>query len=494
MSAAEATELEESFDTDTQRSYRHLRRIASGGMGTVDLVVRKEGRFRRLLALKRLRSAHREETDLKAMFLEEARLSGLLRHPNVVSVFDVGEDEAGPFLVMDYVDGMSLAAVVRAFSAQLPASVCVEVAMLAARGLHAAHELLDEDGQPLELVHRDVSPQNVLIGYDGTVQVSDFGIAKALGQTTKTSTGILKGKLGYMAPEVLLFEPLDRRADIFALGIVLFEMLARRRLYGKNGEQPAGWRILHEAPPDIGLEREDLTPDLVELLLSMLAKSPDFRPASAREVERRLHDVREDLRLQSPDFIDLADFMRSEFATKASISRREVSALMKAAAEAPPPAPLGRPQPPKRAWLAPALALGVLVAGGAWWARAPEPSATQAPPRNALPESEPSAPPQPVPVAPVASDGPAGQAANATPMERTEASRRRARMRPSMREPEPTGEASALPVRSDAMRPRAMHASPMETTSAPSMEPEAAMEPASRNVEDALRQNGIEPW
>ncbi|MEM6957968.1 MAG: protein kinase, partial [Myxococcota bacterium] len=176
MSAAEATELEESFDTDTQRSYRHLRRIASGGMGTVDLVVRKEGRFRRLLALKRLRSAHREETDLKAMFLEEARLSGLLRHPNVVSVFDVGEDEAGPFLVMDYVDGMSLAAVVRAFSAQLPASVCVEVAMLAARGLHAAHELLDEDGQPLELVHRDVSPQNVLIGYDGTVQVSDFGI------------------------------------------------------------------------------------------------------------------------------------------------------------------------------------------------------------------------------------------------------------------------------------------------------------------------------
>jgi len=175
-----------------------------------------------------------DDPSVRRMFLEEGRIAGLVRHPHVVSVVDVGEDDAGPYLVMDFVEGVSLAEVVARTAARrqlVPMPIALRIATQVAEGLHAVHETAGPDGQPLQLIHRDISPQNVLIGFDGTARVSDFGIAKALGRATRTTTGVLKGKLGYLAPERLRFEEPDRRADLFSFGVVLFELLAGRRLY-----------------------------------------------------------------------------------------------------------------------------------------------------------------------------------------------------------------------------------------------------------------------
>ena len=138
------------------------------------------------------------------MFLDEGRIAGLVRHPHVVSVVDVGEDEAGPYLVMDFVEGVSLAELIARAAARgehVPMTVALRIAAQVAAGLHAVHETRGADGKLLQLIHRDVSPQNVLIAFDGTARVSDFGIAKALGRATRTTTGVLKGKVGYLAPD-----------------------------------------------------------------------------------------------------------------------------------------------------------------------------------------------------------------------------------------------------------------------------------------------------
>jgi serine/threonine-protein kinase len=274
-------------------SYRSLEVIAKGGMGTVELVTRQEGRFRRLYALKRLHEHLTEDAEFQGMFLDEARVAGLIDHPNVVSVLDVGRDERGPYLVMPYVHGISLARLVtlaRRANDVVPIQVALRIGLDVAKGLHAAHDVIDADGTLLHLVHRDLSPQNVLVGFDGTARVTDFGIAKALGQSTRTSTGVAKGKHSYMSPEQLTFRAVDRRSDLFALGIVLYELLAGRRLYGGPGSD--GPRaILEEPPPDIGEVRPDVPPAIVELLLELLSKSPDERPADAAIVAHRLESV-----------------------------------------------------------------------------------------------------------------------------------------------------------------------------------------------------------
>ena len=296
--------------------YRRVCVLASGGVGTVELALREEGRFRRLYAVKRLLDVYRDDADFRAMFLDEARIAGLIRHPNVVSVLDVGEDERGPYLVMDYVEGVSAAALVTravASEVQLPLQVCVRVAMEVAEGLHAAHEQRDARGRPMHLVHRDVSPQNLLIGFDGITRVTDFGIAKALGRSTRTQTGVLKGKFGYMSPEQLRFEEPDRRSDVFSLGIVLFELASGERLY-KNVEGMDGTRrILNEPPPDLAEHRDDVPPDLVHLLFSMLAKDPEHRPADAKTVARRLEGILAELVVEEGR-VEVDEFLATAFA------------------------------------------------------------------------------------------------------------------------------------------------------------------------------------
>ncbi len=277
--------------------YLPLYPIAKGGIGVVQLVLKREGSFERLYAMKTLREHLREEKTFRDSFLQEARIAGLLRHSNVVSVTDVGEGRDGPYFVMDYIEGITLAQLLRGLprGELLSIQLCLRIAQQVARGLHAAHELTTHDGKPLQLVHRDVSPQNVLIGFDGVVRVADFGIAKALGRDNQTTTGILKGKLGYMAPEQLRFERPDRRTDLYSLGVVLFELLAGRRLYSGGAESEAPHLILHGPTPDISEERRDVPDSLVALLFDLLAKDRDHRPLDAREVADCIGDILEEM-------------------------------------------------------------------------------------------------------------------------------------------------------------------------------------------------------
>ena len=242
-------------------SYTFVAAIAQGGMGYVELCCRREGRFIRWAARKRLHAQLRSDPVFRTMFMDEARVAGLVRHPNVVSVSDVGEDGDGPYLIMDYVEGVSLSRLFRQAARdrrQVPLQVAVRICKDAAIGLHAAHEVRAEDGSPLNLVHRDVSPQNVLIGFDGSVRVTDFGIAKALGNANQTTAGVLKGNMGYLSPEQLRFEEPDRRSDLFSLGVTLYELLSGERLYSNKAGFEGTRRILSEPAPDIRAVRPEV--------------------------------------------------------------------------------------------------------------------------------------------------------------------------------------------------------------------------------------------
>jgi serine/threonine-protein kinase len=215
--------------------YELLLEVASGGMATV-YVGRQHGAggFERLVAIKRMHPHIGAEPELAASFMDEARIASLIRHPNVVAVQDVHDADGEHLLVMDYVDGPSLANIMRAARKRKerisrPAAIRIMIDGLA--GLHAAHEITNLDGIPLGVVHRDATPHNLLIGSDGTVRLTDFGIAKAAERSVHTATGMAKGKFRYMAPEQARGGAVDRRVDVFAMGVVAWELLTGERLF-----------------------------------------------------------------------------------------------------------------------------------------------------------------------------------------------------------------------------------------------------------------------
>jgi len=362
-------------------------------MGRVDVVVRRDGPFARLFAQKRLRPHLIDDDSVRRMFLDEGRIAGLVRHPHVVSVVDVGEDDAGPYLVMDFVEGVSLADVVARTATRgtlVPMPIALRIAVQIAEGLHAVHETAGADGRPLQLIHRDISPQNVLIGFDGTARVTDFGIAKALGRATRTTTGVLKGKLGYLAPERLRFEEPDRRADLFSFGVVLFELLAARRLYDSGDDVEGPRRILHEPPPDLGDERDDADPELVELLFELLAKDPAARPADAGQVARRLERILA-ATVATDGPTDVGAYLVRLFAAERAALRQRLSHASLPATTAETRARRARRRPN---WLLP----GTLAAGSVLVAVLAIGAAPRAPRRDARPAAS-SLPPPPVAVA-----------------------------------------------------------------------------------------------
>ncbi len=310
----------------TDGRYICLCEIARGGLGTIELALRHEQSFERLVALKRPREHVREDAATLTAFLREARVAGMIRHKNVVSALDVGEDDRGPFLVMDYVEGVTLGeliATVRRRGDLIPVSVALQIAIGCADGLAAAHELRDHEDRATPVVHRDVSPQNVMIDFEGNVKVLDFGIAKAI--SAETTAEFLKGKIGYMSPEQLRFEPVRPRSDLFSLGVVLFETLAGRRLFRAETFPEAARRTMHESTPDIGDERGDVPPSLVALLFALLHKEVEARPGSAREVSVALQEI---TRHPDVDPVSLAEWLEEELAElKASRTQRRIDAL-----------------------------------------------------------------------------------------------------------------------------------------------------------------------
>ncbi len=295
-------------------------------MGRVEIALREGEHPMRLYAVKRLHPHFRRDPAFLTMFMDEARIASGIRHENVVRVLAFDEDQRGPFLLMEYIDGLPLSEVLKHHHARSdlpPMQMCLSIAAQAAEGLHAAHDLRDGHGKPLRIVHRDLSPQNALLGFDGVVRVTDFGVAKALGRATRTATGILKGKHGYMSPEQLRFEELDRRSDLFSLGVLLYELLTCQRLYsGKDGNEAAR-RILSEPPPDVRAVRTDASAALAKLITDLLAKDPGARPRTARSAAQRLEEILIDLRAEEPA-LDLASHTQSTFHTLRAAKQRKI--------------------------------------------------------------------------------------------------------------------------------------------------------------------------
>src|SRR6187402_1175318 len=217
-------------------NYELVMRIGRGGMATV-WVAREHAtqpEDDRLVAVKAMLADLADEPEFVRMFLDEVRLIRAIRHPNIVDVYDVGEEDGVMWMAMEWVEGESLHSVIAEAGKRraIPPELAVRIIADAAAGLHAAHELRDVDGSPRGVVHRDISPHNILIGTNGAVKLVDFGVAKAVGRISEaTRAGQLKGKFGYMSPEQALGKGVDRRSDIFSLGIVLFELTTSRRLF-----------------------------------------------------------------------------------------------------------------------------------------------------------------------------------------------------------------------------------------------------------------------
>ena len=258
-------------------SYQLVLPIASGGMGHVWIAARRgDFGFQRMFAVKVMREEIAKDARLRRMFLDEAKLAARLRHSNVLEVLDLGEVAGTVYQAMPLVDGDSLAGLVardRCRDAKMPVEIAGRIVVDALRGLHAAHELKDELGMPLHLVHRDVSPGNILVGLDGLSKIADFGVAKAIGLSD--SSGLV-GKRSYMPPEQLLGEELDRRSDVFATGVVLWELLVGRRIVSPASELLAGCTI-----PDPRSIREDAHGGLALVAMRALERRPADRYPSA---------------------------------------------------------------------------------------------------------------------------------------------------------------------------------------------------------------------
>jgi tRNA A-37 threonylcarbamoyl transferase component Bud32 len=268
--------------------YDLVAEIASGGMATVFLAnLSGVGGFRRFVAIKRLHPHLAKEQEFVEMFLDEARLAAGIHHPHVVPILEVGASERGYYLVMEYIEGDTLARLLAraATSGQrLPIAIGTRVVADMLSGLHAAHELRDEHGNPTELVHRDVSPQNILVGMDGNTRITDFGVARAASRLSATRAGQLKGKIAYMAPEQAVGDPsVDRRADIFSSGIVLWEVLAARRLFKAENEAATLSRVISEPIPDICEVNPAIDAGVGAVVMKALARDRDERYATCQD-------------------------------------------------------------------------------------------------------------------------------------------------------------------------------------------------------------------
>lgn len=275
--------------------YEILAELASGGMGTVYLA-RQHGAlgFRRTVAIKSMHAQLAKDDEFRSMFLDEAHLTAKIRHANVVPVLDVVYASNQLLLVMEFVDGVALSTLLdRAITAgqRIPATVAVAIAIDALNGLHAAHELADE-GRSLAVVHRDVSPANLLVGGDGVTRVLDFGIAKANDRRTQTRTGEVKGKLAYMSPEQLHGQEVDRRTDVYATAVVLWETLAGRPLFHAPNQGALTLKVSEGCVDAVSMYAAEEIPEaLDQALLKALAREPAERFDTAEEMALALGDA-----------------------------------------------------------------------------------------------------------------------------------------------------------------------------------------------------------
>jgi len=275
----------------TLGDYQLVAEIGRGGMADVYLALTQpvKGKSNQVV-IKRLRSDVLDEDDFRAMFVDEARLAMKLRHPNVVKTFDVGKDGDACFIVMEFLDGQPLSRVrgqARRANAAIPLSIHLRVLCDVLSGLHYVHELADFDGVSLGVVHRDVTPQNIFVTYDGLVKVVDFGIAKARAREVETRVGVVKGKLSYLAPENVRGEPVDRRSDIFSVGVMLWEAASGRRFW-QGADELAIYQRLASGELPTASAASEMSPQLFAIVERALARNPKHRFATAAQMRAAL--------------------------------------------------------------------------------------------------------------------------------------------------------------------------------------------------------------
>jgi serine/threonine-protein kinase len=275
--------------------YEVLMPIAEGGMAAVWAARMKGSRgFQKVVAIKTMLPDLSDDNDFEAMFYDEARLIARIRHPHIVEMIDLGDEDGLLYIVMEWVDGDTLFTLNRRAKNKggIPLPLLLRIASDASAGLHAAHELRDEQGKPLGLVHRDVSPQNIMISFDGIVKIVDFGVAKAAGRMHETRVaGVMKGKVPYLSPEQLSSGKVDRRSDIFALGIVLYAMVSGRHPFRAQEDAKTIENICTRAPVPLRELVPDTHPELEAIVLKALEKDPADRWQTCAEMQRALDQL-----------------------------------------------------------------------------------------------------------------------------------------------------------------------------------------------------------
>ncbi len=313
--------------------FRLLMEMGEGGMATLFLArIRGPKMFEKMVAIKRIHGHLTGNEEFVDMFLDEARIAALIHHPNVVNTFDLGIIDGSHFIAMEYVHGQTLLDLFKKslrLQVPIPWEHAVRIVADAAAGLHAAHELKTSAGESMGVVHRDVSPQNILISYEGHVKVVDFGIAYATEKLSHTKTGMVRGKIPYMSPEQTRSEPLDRRSDIFSLGIVLYELVCMKRLFKASSESES-LRLVRAAHMEL-LPREirsELPVALEKVIVQCLAREPEARYASAGDLAEALEAllIRDGKAVSSQSF---ARFMERMFHTQRKLKDAQIQKAVK---------------------------------------------------------------------------------------------------------------------------------------------------------------------
>ncbi len=272
--------------------YQLLDLAGDGGMARVyRAVTRGAAGFSRMVALKRVHDHLAGNTEFVRMFIEEARISSELAHANIVQVHDFGFDSAGHYLVMEWVDGLHLGQYATAFSKRgerVPWRFTASIGAQVLGALASAHERVNEHGVIAPVIHRDVTPHNVLLSVEGIVKLADFGLARAMDRARMTNPNIVKGKLSYLAPELVQGKPASPQSDVYAVGISLWETLTGERLYSADTDAERVRKVREGAVPPIESKRDDLPKGLVEIVHSALERDPSRRFASAHEMEHAL--------------------------------------------------------------------------------------------------------------------------------------------------------------------------------------------------------------
>jgi TonB family protein len=320
--------------------YEILERIATGGMAELYKAKRTgvEG-FQKIVAIKKILPHLADDEEFVTMFADEAKLAAQLNHPNIIHIYDLGKIQAGGyFIAMEYVDGRDLRAIQSAGGAMgvpMPVPLAVYVASKVASALDYAHRRRDAEGHELNIVHRDVSPQNILIAYEGDIKLCDFGIAKAASKASKTQSGALKGKIQYMSPEQAWGKPIDRRSDLFSLGVVLHELLTGERLFRGDSDINVLEKVRSAEVTPPSRENPEVPHNLDAVVLKALAKEPDDRYANASDLLRDLDSVLYSY-TPAPGSADVAIYLHRLQAEEGAVADAKAREAVQAAEEAEP--------------------------------------------------------------------------------------------------------------------------------------------------------------